>query len=242
MAHQAVKLKGNLWSIEMGFVRAYLAVGENSVFLFDTGLPGGDIKSCVEEITDKEIIVLNTHSDFDHVGCNNQFETVYLHPADYFKYLKDGGRTFSNVHPLYEGQIFDNGEYQFEVIYLPGHTPGSVAFLEKKNRFLIAGDMFSIMLYLWEPQRSIHAYKFSLAKLKSRADEFDYIYTYHGNRLLGPDVIEYFEECVQGILDGSLQGVIEENSGFDIGPAKVYSTGKANIAFDPAVLEQIEEG
>lgn len=235
-AYQAIELKDNLWSIEMGYVRAYLAIGDKCAFLFDTGLAGGDIRDCVSGITDKEIVVLNTHCDYDHVGCNDQFDNVYLHPADFYKYFIDGGKTFDSVKPLYEGQIFDNGGFTFEVIYLPGHTPGSVAYLEKNKRFLIGGDMFSIMVYLWGPERNIYAYKYSLNKIEARASEFDYIYAYHGNRLLGPEVIGYFKECVEGILDGSIQGFVDENSGFDTGSAKIYSTGKANILFDPAAL------
>ena len=233
MAIQKTQVKENLWSLEMGYVRAYLAVGEDSAFLFDTGLAGNDMRSAVSEITDKKIIVLNTHSDYDHVGSNAQFDDIYLHPADYFKYGADGGGSLEGVKPICDGQIFDNGIFCFEAIYLPGHTPGSVAFLEKNRRFLVGGDMFSIMVYLWGKERSIYAYRQSLEKLKRREAEFDHILAYHGEMVLGTEAIENFAECVNGILDGSIKGFKDTTSGFDTGNALVYSTGKANILLNP---------
>lgn len=233
MELQVIQIEEGFWSLEMGFVRAYLAEGDDCAFLFDTGIEGCNIKEKASEITDKKIIVLNTHSDPDHVGGNAKFNEVWLHPADYFKYLKDGGQTFSNVNALKEGQLFENGSFCFETIYLPGHTPGSVAFLEKEKRFLIAGDMFSIMVYLWGEGRNIYAYMNSLEVLEKRKDEFDKIYAYHGSQVLEPDVIDHFRECAEGILNGSIKGFKDTGSGFETGDALIYTTGKANILFDP---------
>ena len=42
--------------------------------------------------------------------------------------------------PLSEHQIFDLGGRSLEVLFTPGHTPGSVVFLDRKNKFLFAGD------------------------------------------------------------------------------------------------------
>ena len=58
-------------------VISYLIIGEEKALLWDTGTGIGDMKKLVGELTDLEIIVLNSHSHYDHVGGNYQFETIY---------------------------------------------------------------------------------------------------------------------------------------------------------------------
>ncbi|MBW9152261.1 MBL fold metallo-hydrolase [Clostridium estertheticum] len=45
--------------------------------------------------------------------------------------------------PVKEGHVFDLGERELEVMYLPGHTNGSIALLDRKNRVLFSGDTIS---------------------------------------------------------------------------------------------------
>ena len=47
--------------------------------------------------------------------------------------VKDG------MIPLKEGDIIDLGDRPLEIIDNPGHTPGSIAILDVKNRVLIGG-------------------------------------------------------------------------------------------------------
>ncbi|MEQ1756197.1 MAG: MBL fold metallo-hydrolase [Micropepsaceae bacterium] len=41
---------------------------------------------------------------------------------------------------LHEGDIIDTGDRAFEVLHLPGHSPGSIGLWEKKTRTLFSGD------------------------------------------------------------------------------------------------------
>ena len=52
-------------------VISFLIVGTERALLFDTGLGIGDIKSLVDELTDKPLLVLNSHSHYDHIGGIN---------------------------------------------------------------------------------------------------------------------------------------------------------------------------
>ena len=45
------------------------------------------------------------------------------------------------VTPLAGGNIIDLGDRQYEVLHLPGHTHGSIALLDRKNRELFSGDV-----------------------------------------------------------------------------------------------------
>jgi glyoxylase-like metal-dependent hydrolase (beta-lactamase superfamily II) len=59
-----------------------LIVGRDKAGLIDTGCGIGNLRKAVEEVTDKPIIVINTHTHTDHIGSNSQFEEVAMfdHP------------------------------------------------------------------------------------------------------------------------------------------------------------------
>jgi len=42
------------------------------------------------------------------------------------------------VIPVEEGQVFNLGERELEVIYFPGHTKGSIALLDSRNKILFS--------------------------------------------------------------------------------------------------------
>ena len=58
-------------------VISFLITGEDMALLFDTGLGIGDIRGVVDELTDLQVVVLNSHTHYDHIGGNYQFETIY---------------------------------------------------------------------------------------------------------------------------------------------------------------------
>ena len=64
-------------------VMSFLIVGEDQALLFDTGLGIGDMRSVVTELTDRDIIVLNSHTHYDHIGSNYQFDTIYGRDTEY---------------------------------------------------------------------------------------------------------------------------------------------------------------
>jgi glyoxylase-like metal-dependent hydrolase (beta-lactamase superfamily II) len=68
--------------MEMFGVGSYLFLGDDRALLSDTGNGYMDIRKPVAKITDKPLIVMNTHGHADHAGGNAQFKEIYLHPAD----------------------------------------------------------------------------------------------------------------------------------------------------------------
>ena len=61
-------IEKDYYCIEQDFVRSFLLLGESEALLVDTGLGGGGLRECVEQITKLPVTVVFTHADGDHVG------------------------------------------------------------------------------------------------------------------------------------------------------------------------------
>ncbi|MBE5969674.1 MAG: MBL fold metallo-hydrolase [Lachnospiraceae bacterium] len=73
--YRTIKLEDDIYRItsaENVFIE--LIVGKDKAMLIDTGYGFGDIKKTVREITDKPLIIFNTHGHLDHVCGNFRFE------------------------------------------------------------------------------------------------------------------------------------------------------------------------
>ena len=67
------------WLIdEYHAVQMFLIEGDEKAMLIDTGAGIGDLKAQVEKLTDKPLIVVNTHGHVDHTGGNMQFDEVWM--------------------------------------------------------------------------------------------------------------------------------------------------------------------
>lgn len=64
-------------------VISFLIVGDDFALMFDTGLGIGDIRNVVDQLTDMDVVVLNSHTHYDHTGGNHLFETIYGTPLEY---------------------------------------------------------------------------------------------------------------------------------------------------------------
>ena len=101
--------------------------------------------------------ILNTHLHIDHILGNYKVCQHYnLLPlahkndkyliADSCKYAPTLGITLENTPPtpneyLKHNQILRIGNFELLVLFVPGHTPGSVAFYNKKTNVVIVGDV-----------------------------------------------------------------------------------------------------
>ena len=98
--------------------------------------------------------IWNTHGHIDHVYDNALWKAefgapIYCHAADHFflEHLREQSLWFGLAEPevvqpdelLHEGQTLKVGDLSVQVIELPGHSPGSVAF--QFDDCLISGDV-----------------------------------------------------------------------------------------------------
>jgi glyoxylase-like metal-dependent hydrolase (beta-lactamase superfamily II) len=69
-------------------------------------------------------------------------------------------------HTLEDGEFIDLGDRSFEVIHLPGHTPGSTVLFEQETGVLFTGDVLYEGELLDElPESDIDAYVSSMQRL-----------------------------------------------------------------------------
>ena len=109
-------------------------------------------------IEEKEISIQNillTHAHIDHVlGLQWAFDTykvvVKMHeeekdvldrnPMSARNYGFDFKPFVGDIELLSEGEKYFIDEDSFEIFHVPGHSPGSIAFYNEAQKFIISGD------------------------------------------------------------------------------------------------------
>ena len=226
---EIIKINENTWRIEDGGVRFFLLAGENKALLIDSGMQVHNAKEIAESLVELPIELLNTHGDMDHVGSNDEFDSFYMNPAEASNYYNSNKKT-GTIIPVSDGDVIDLGGRELEIITLPGHTPGSIAVLDKKNRVLISGDPIQDGdIFMFGIQREMHAYILSLEKLEKYKDRFDEIYPSHGTFPIGPEIIRALHEGAIRVLKGEAEGSDTEFHGTTI---RRYDVGVARFLCD----------
>ena len=122
--------------------------------------PGGDLDRLRAAITETKIKVEKiwlTHGHIDHAGGAAELKDdlgVTIegpHRADKFlldrlpasglKFGMHGVRVAAPDRWLDDGDRVEIGDLAFDVLHCPGHSPGSVVFVNRDDRFAIVGDV-----------------------------------------------------------------------------------------------------
>ncbi len=203
---KVIQVHEDTWRIENGMVRFFLLKGDREALLIDTGMTVRHAREIAESLTGLPVRLLNTHADGDHTGCNEKFESFLMHPADEPQYRRSGkpGR----VIPVRDGEELDLGNRVLKIIHLPGHTPGSIAVLDRKYRVLISGDPIQEhgRIFMFGEHRNLRDYVSSLEKLDRMTAEFDEIWPSHADLPIDPGCIARLRDGAQRILDGKAEG------------------------------------
>ena len=163
-------------------VHCDLLVGDERALLIDTGYGIGDLPGTVRSITDKPLVVANTHGHVDHACGNYLFDQeVLIHPHDMdllaehsSPATRRGALTdmigpdaqlpvgfdidtyaaggTGKLTPIEDGAVIDLGGKTIDVVELPGHTPGSIGFIWREERVLFAGDAANGFVWLFLPE------------------------------------------------------------------------------------------
>lgn len=136
-------------------VNSYVLIKGDKAVVIDVGLEPQDLLSFLEERKLKLQAVLITHGHFDHIGGLDELlakypAPVYIHELE-MTWLTDPALNGSSHFPFFgdvrlasqaEGLHGDSklkvGDFVFDVIHTPGHSPGGLTY--KIDDYLFTGD------------------------------------------------------------------------------------------------------
>ena len=218
-------------------VISYLIAGTDSAVLFDTGNGIGKIKPIVDQLTTKPVRVLNSHSHFDHIGGNYEFEEILsigtqfsrdkargarneqiateVSPEALCKALPEGVtpqshhiRPFSISETIADGDTLDLGDRQLEVVRIPGHTDDAIALLDRSAGFLWSGDSFyEGPIWLFFPETDLAAYRQSIARLAALAPDLNAVFPAHNTPVADPALLTDLQQNLERVLGGEINPV-----------------------------------
>ncbi len=158
--------------------------GSERDLIIDTGMGVASLVDEIQDLTERSVTAVATHSHGDHIGSHHEFDDVVIHPSearylerpslaslniaeawglegieairaagyelddDHFVTALPAGMTIDGFHQkpakvtrlVEEGDVIDLGDRQFEVLHLPGHSPGSIGLWEAATGLLFSGD------------------------------------------------------------------------------------------------------
>jgi glyoxylase-like metal-dependent hydrolase (beta-lactamase superfamily II) len=238
---EVYEVETDVWAIYEPFqwqeVVSYLIIGSDSALLFDTGNGIGNIRAIVDQLTDKPVRVLNSHSHFDHIGGNYQFKKI-MSPSTEFSIANSlgddskrvktevsaealckglpAGVTQENHHiepysitaAVKDGDIIDLGSRKLEVLQIPGHTDDSLALLDEDSGLLWTGDSFyEGPIWLYFPETDLRAYRQSLARLVDLVPQLNALFPAHNTARASPSMLVETQNAFELVLQGKAKPV-----------------------------------
>ncbi len=212
-------------------VRSYLVGGSQRALLIDTGMGVGDIRSILESLTDLPITVVNSHSHWDHIGGNWQFDDIAIH-SDEAEWLADPelagalkeactperlrgplppGVTWESlsIPPsqastlLHGGERFDLGGRVIEAIHTPGHADGLLVFLDRQAGVLVITDaVYPGRLYARVEDCDPLTYSSSLARLARLVPILNHVHPSHNADEMPAALITSMSDAMAEVVAG----------------------------------------
>jgi hydroxyacylglutathione hydrolase len=119
----------------------YLVEGTNKAALIDAGTNIPNLDKIVASITTKPVMLFATHAHPDHTGSAiNLFPELNINPGDMNSPFV--ARYTGQMKELKDGQQIDLGGRTLQVVFTPGHTPGSTTYLDPSSGYGFSGDSF----------------------------------------------------------------------------------------------------
>ena len=219
-----------------GSVFAYLVKGKKKAALIDTLTGLGNIREYVETICTLPVTVLITHVHLDHAGGVFDFDEAWLPERDLslmpkaadaekrFAYEKmtaeEAGMDFEYTIEdfavpgktayrfLHDREVFDLGGRSLTAISVPGHTAGSMGFLDSETGIFFSGDCGNNRTFLFLPESvTVSEYLDSLLALKKNyGGKIRRWFISHVYTEMPPEILDELIECCRLIISGKENG------------------------------------
>ncbi len=117
---------------------SYIIASEGEAAIVDAVRHTNVIMDKVKELGLRVKYVFDTHLQADHISGGR--EIAGITGASYFIHPSDAANAAYKYNILKEGDKLPLGSSTIEIVYSPGHTPGSTSLL-LDNRYLFTGDL-----------------------------------------------------------------------------------------------------
>ena len=126
----------------------------------------------------------NTHDHFDHTANNAYFDCAYMSAQTAEKatipFRSFAGMAFPRDYPrviIGDGYRFELGNREVDVFFIPNHTAGGTAYLDRRERILFSGDEIFQGGNPISANGSVAQYERNMARLAAHRAEFDRLAT-----------------------------------------------------------------
>lgn len=222
-------------------VKSYVVKGRALTMLVDTGTGFGNIKQVVDRYATSPVLLVNSHSHWDHIGDNWRFDRIWIHEAEVenlrrgvsHEYLRKwlGPENFSQPMPpeldpatfeipptkaeraLRADDVIDLGDRQFKVIETPGHSPGGISLLEEETGILFTGDAaYAGRIFLHLDGSEPAVYRQTVQKLAELAPSISTVYPAHRQYPLEPEFFGVLRDAYEEVWSGRDYDIIDDGA------------------------------
>ena len=213
-------------------VISYLILGSKQALLFDTGMGMARLRPLIGELTRLPVLVLNSHTHYDHIGGNVEFDSILAMDTEFTRASAKGVpheavsgevtpasfcakvlpafdtagyavRPFHVARLIRDGEVLDLGGRRLEVLSVPGHTPDAVALLDRRAGLLWTGDTFyEGPIWLFFPGTDLDAYQRSVARLAALAPALRRVFPAHNTPVASPRRLEQLRVAFDQVRAG----------------------------------------
>ena len=224
----------------------YLIEGTNRAMVFDVGMGKGDLPAYLRTLTKLPIAVAITHGHGDHFGQVDEFKDsdVYIGEQDITRLPHDFITT--KFHYVKDGDVIDLGGRKFEAINIPGHTIGSIFYLDRANGIGITGDGVSSgsMVYMFGGNcTALDEYAQSLKHLEAKIADMPNLTLFVGhayqertplNGQAGKQMIADMRTAAEKVMAGQTEGrkVMNMQGGHEV-ELRELNLGLAGLWYNP---------
>ena len=182
-------------------------------------------------------MLVATHVHPDHVGSIDCFPELYINAADTVNIPQFMPNYKGELKFLEDGQIIELGGRQLEVVFTPGHTPGSTTLIDKEAHYGFSGDSFGSgnLLLFTNFSTLIPTCKKMSGIMADYGIEKLYPGHYHGANPMTKKRIDDIATLSKGVLSGKLKG--EENPNGMLGLNLVISGYGVRISYNESAIK-----
>ncbi len=230
--YEYTKIRENIWQIEeANSVCCTLVMGSEMAVLIDTGYGVRNLRTFVEDNITTPYIVINSHGHPDHIGGNHWFDTIYALKQEWevIKHFEENEPKGYELKEIQIGQCISLGNLNIEVVSLVGHTKGSIGFIVKEEKILIAGDALNEGLWLFNYGSLSMSDLYTTIKTTMDLDFMTYLCGHSNQEYKKEKLISHLKNIENLSLDNCTQ---QETIGFETYTSKYEDVnGKSEIVF-----------